>query len=164
MCNKGLCRRIISPYFWPICQVTVGRHGGQECQPTEAFITHDPAPFNTFPTPSRSQYCYCISFECCNTMHNFNCCSKEFQLLQIINSQLHYFIIVIIKLYVFLQLLSCLLCPHFVDDPNYPRDIKEKAQRILEAKPGFSIGELQQFTPLQSGKLVLGFIVNLSQG
>ncbi|XP_015766692.1 PREDICTED: alanine aminotransferase 2-like isoform X3 [Acropora digitifera] len=37
------------------------------------------------------------------------------------------------------QLLSCLLCPHFVDDSNYPRDIKEKARRILEAKPGFSI-------------------------
>lgn len=52
MCNKGLCRRIIGRYFWPICQVTVGRHSGQECQPTEAFITHDPAPFNTFPTPS----------------------------------------------------------------------------------------------------------------
>ncbi|XP_015759566.1 PREDICTED: alanine aminotransferase 2-like [Acropora digitifera] len=37
------------------------------------------------------------------------------------------------------QLLSCLLCPRFLDDPNYPQDIREKAQRILEAKPGFSI-------------------------
>jgi len=37
------------------------------------------------------------------------------------------------------QLLSCLLCPNFLDDPIYPQDIREKARRILEAKPGFAI-------------------------
>ncbi|XP_074618205.1 alanine aminotransferase 2-like [Acropora palmata] len=47
------------------------------------------------------------------------------------------------------QLLSCLLCPHFVDDPNYPRDIKEKAQRILEAKPGFSIASYTEVSGLR---------------
>ena len=26
----------------PICRLTVGPHIGQGCQPTEAFITHDP--------------------------------------------------------------------------------------------------------------------------
>ncbi|XP_015766691.1 PREDICTED: alanine aminotransferase 2-like isoform X2 [Acropora digitifera] len=37
------------------------------------------------------------------------------------------------------QLLSCLLCPNFLDDPIYPQDIREKARRILEAKPGFAV-------------------------
>ncbi|KAL9976103.1 hypothetical protein ACROYT_G013353 [Oculina patagonica] len=37
------------------------------------------------------------------------------------------------------QFLACLLCPNFLDDPSYPEDIKEKARRILKAKPGFAI-------------------------
>lgn len=37
------------------------------------------------------------------------------------------------------QFLSCLLCPSFLDDPNLPKDVKEKARRILSAKAGFAI-------------------------
>lgn len=37
------------------------------------------------------------------------------------------------------QFLSCLLCPHFLDDPSYPQDVKERARRILKATPGFAI-------------------------
>lgn len=38
------------------------------------------------------------------------------------------------------QLLSCLICPSFLEEPSYPKDIKEKARRILEATEHFSIG------------------------
>lgn len=37
------------------------------------------------------------------------------------------------------QCLACLLCPQFLDDPQFPKDVKEKAHRILRATPGFAI-------------------------
>ncbi|XP_058944217.2 alanine aminotransferase 2-like isoform X1 [Pocillopora verrucosa] len=37
------------------------------------------------------------------------------------------------------QCLACLLCPQFLNDPQFPKDVKEKARRILKATPGFAI-------------------------
>ena len=42
----------------------------------------------------------------------------------------------------FFKLLSCLICPSFLEEPSYPKDIKEKARRILEATEHFSIGAI----------------------
>ena len=42
--------------------------------------------------------------------------------------------------HLYCQLLKVLICPELLDYPRLPQDVKDKAKRILQATPGFDIG------------------------